>query len=171
MLNKRQQCFVNALLACGDARRAYLQAGYSARGVQSGIKRLTALPEIRAVLEAQQEPMKNGKREKTAQTEQAPVNNTLSAYGQSAADAGAQTVKPPESVSEDVGTAESGSADMPVADAPEILRYLTELLRGENSSERERLRAAELLGKRHGLFSEKTLPAAAAVMIVDDMDG
>ncbi len=58
-----------------------------------------------------------------------------------------------------------------VADASEILRYLTTVLRGEHSSDRERLRAAELLGKRHGLFQEETDERTAAVIIVDDLHG
>ncbi len=58
-----------------------------------------------------------------------------------------------------------------VADASEILEYLTTVLRGEHGSDRERLRAAELLGKRHGLFREETDERAAAVIIVDDLHG
>ena len=65
-----------------------------------------------------------------------------------------------------------------VADAKEVMEYLTSVLRGESSAEivvvegegdgcssarridkapdeRERLKAAELLGKRYGLFKEK----------------
>ena len=65
-----------------------------------------------------------------------------------------------------------GSRAAAIAQPPEVLQYLTQLLRGETGGERERLKAAELLGKRHGLFSEK--PAGGdtpAVMIVDDLDG
>ena len=80
------------------------------------------------------------------------------------------------------------------ADAKEVLDYLTSVLRGESSAEvvvvegcgdgvsearclikapdeRERLKAAELLGKRFGLFSEKvSLEGPAKVVIVDDLD-
>lgn len=58
-----------------------------------------------------------------------------------------------------------------VADPTEILQYLTAVLRGEHGSDRERLRAAELLGKRHGLFSDTLSDRVAAVMIVDDLNG
>lgn len=58
-----------------------------------------------------------------------------------------------------------------VADATEVLQFLTSVLRGENGSDRERLRAAELLGKRHGLFNEKLTADTAAVIIVDDLGG
>ncbi len=58
-----------------------------------------------------------------------------------------------------------------IADATEVLQYLTAVLRGEHGSDRERLRAAELLGKRHGLFSDKLSDHAAAVIIVDDLNG
>lgn len=57
-----------------------------------------------------------------------------------------------------------------IADADEILRYLTELLRGD-AAERERLKAAELLGKRYGLFSERLSEDAAPVTVVDDLHG
>lgn len=80
------------------------------------------------------------------------------------------------------------------ADAAEVLEYLTAVMRGESRStitvvigtgagqsepicfekapdERERLRAAELLGKRYGLFREKLdVSSAAAVTIIDDLD-
>lgn len=77
-----------------------------------------------------------------------------------------------------------------VASAHEVEAYLTSVLRGESESEivvvegegdgvssarrmkkapdeKERLKAAELLGKRHGLFTEK-LEIASEVVIVDD---
>ena len=81
------------------------------------------------------------------------------------------------------------------ADAKEVMEYLTSVLRGESEAEvvvvegigdgcseakclkkspdeRERLKAAELLGKRFGLFTEKVnLEGSAKVVIVDDLDG
>jgi len=62
--------------------------------------------------------------------------------------------------------------DHRVADGEEILRFLTAVLRGEVGSEKDRLRAAELLGKRQGLFSDKPIPEATCeVVIVDDLGG
>lgn len=58
-----------------------------------------------------------------------------------------------------------------VADATEVLQFLTAVLRGESGTDKDRLRAAELLGKRHGLFHEKDTADAAAVIIVDDLNG
>ncbi len=64
------------------------------------------------------------------------------------------------------------TADHRVADSEEILRFLTAVLRGEVGSEKERLRAAELLGKRQGLFSDKAVPEVLSeVVIVDDLGG
>lgn len=63
------------------------------------------------------------------------------------------------------------SASREVADASEVLCYLTQVLRGDHGGDRERLRAAELLGKRHGLFHEENDEATAAVIIVDDLHG
>lgn len=78
-----------------------------------------------------------------------------------------------------------------IADVQEIMEYLTAVMRGETQSEvlrfigdgyqekclkapeeKERLRAAELLGKRYSLFSENIkLAENAAVQIIDDISG
>lgn len=84
--------------------------------------------------------------------------------------------------------------DEKTADAKEVMEYLTSVMRGESESEivvvegigdgasearrfmkapdeKERLKAAELLGKRYGLFRDKMeVTGAAAVTIIDDMD-
>ena len=66
----------------------------------------------------------------------------------------------------------STKTDHTVAGSEEILRFLTAVLRGEVGSEKERMRAAELLGKRQGLFSDKASPEAVTeVVIVDDLGG
>lgn len=68
--------------------------------------------------------------------------------------------------------ASNNKTDHTVADSDEILRFLTAVLRGEVGSEKERMRAAELLGKRQGLFSDKAMPEAVTeVVIVDDLGG
>ncbi len=82
-----------------------------------------------------------------------------------------------------------------IADQDEVLKYLTSVLRGESQSEivvvegigmgsseartmqkapdeKERLKAAELLGKRYSLFKENMdVKHTASVVIVDDLDG
>lgn len=40
-----------------------------------------------------------------------------------------------------------------IADANEVLEYLTETMRDKSSYRKERTKAAELLGKRYGLFN------------------
>lgn len=79
------------------------------------------------------------------------------------------------------------------ADAAEVMEYLTAVLRGESKAsvvvvesvgdgcseartitkppdERERLKAAELLGKRFGLFTDKVnVSGSGVVQIVDDI--
>ena len=79
------------------------------------------------------------------------------------------------------------------ADAKEVLEYLTSVLRGQSQSEtiviegtgdgcsearsvlktpeeRERLKAAELLGKYYALFTDKAqVEQSGAVMIIDDI--
>lgn len=79
-----------------------------------------------------------------------------------------------------------------VADAKEVMEYLTSVLRGESSAEivviegegegyssarrinkapdeRERLKAAELLGKRYGIFNEKVTLEVEPITIVNDL--
>ena len=81
-----------------------------------------------------------------------------------------------------------------IADAQEVMMYLTSVLRGESLSEivvvegtgdgcsdarrmmklpdeRERLKAAELIGKRYGMFTDKVnVEGAIPVVIIDDLD-
>ena len=77
-----------------------------------------------------------------------------------------------------------------IADQDEVLQYLTAVLRGKSKAsvlareetgaeiviqkppdEKERLKAAELLGKRYGLYTEGVnLTGAAKVVIVDDLE-
>lgn len=80
-----------------------------------------------------------------------------------------------------------------IADQDEVLRYLTSVMRGETEAEvvvvegkgegiskartmqkapdeKERLKAAELLGKRYGVFTDKVdIDGALPVTIVDDL--
>ena len=78
-----------------------------------------------------------------------------------------------------------------IASADEVMRYLTAVIRGQSRShvlarndlgaeyilekppdEKERLKAAELMGKRHQLFTDKVkVDGNMPVMIVDDLGG
>lgn len=75
-----------------------------------------------------------------------------------------------------------------IADAEEVMKYLTAVMRGEHTEEipllcgdgcqkltqkevgaKERLKAAELVGKRYGLFTDKVgLESAVPVVIMGD---
>lgn len=81
-----------------------------------------------------------------------------------------------------------------IADQDEVLKYLTSVLRGESKSteivvegtgdgcseartiqkepsEKDRLKAAELLGKRYGLYTDKVeAESKVGVVIVDDIE-
>ena len=83
--------------------------------------------------------------------------------------------------------------DKNIADAEEVMRYLTSVVRGESESEivvvegvgdgisearnikkkpdeKDQLKAAELLGKRYGLFSDKVnISGSVPVMFADDL--
>ena len=72
-----------------------------------------------------------------------------------------------------------------VANAQEVLEYLTSIMRGEQTLQlvgdgmqditsidvaaKDRLKAAELLGKRYGIFKENVGVTMDAVVIVDDL--
>ena len=79
-----------------------------------------------------------------------------------------------------------------IADAKEVMEYLTSVMRGESNSEvivienigdymsearrmdkapdeKERLKAAELIGKRYGIFTDKTSVSVEPVVIVNDL--
>ena len=78
-----------------------------------------------------------------------------------------------------------------IASAEEVMQYLTSVIRGQSRShvlakdelgaerivekppdEKERLKAAELMGRRHQLFTDKVkVDGSMPVMIVDDLDG
>ena len=83
-------------------------------------------------------------------------------------------------------------SDEKIADAKEVMEYLTSVLRGESQSEivvvegtgegcsdarrmnkapdeRERLKAAELLGKRYSLFKDNVTLEVEPVVIVNDL--
>ena len=75
-----------------------------------------------------------------------------------------------------------------IADAKEVMEYLTSVMRGETQSsvlslcgdgyqevikkkpdEKERLKAAELIGKRFGIFTDKVKMDVEPVVIVNDL--
>lgn len=56
------------------------------------------------------------------------------------------------------------------ATAAEVMEFLTEVMRNENEGSVSRLKAAELLGKRFGLFTDKVnVSGSGVVQIVDDI--
>lgn len=75
-----------------------------------------------------------------------------------------------------------------IADQDEVMRYLTSVMRGKSTAsvlassgmgvqrviskhpdEKERMKAAELLGKRYGLFDGDRSPSDEGVQIIDDV--
>ena len=55
------------------------------------------------------------------------------------------------------------------AEATEVLEYLTSVMRGSEENTQNRIKAAELLGKRYGLFTDKLdLNAPVTIVIKDD---
>lgn len=60
-----------------------------------------------------------------------------------------------------------------VADAQEVVEFLSSVLRGEKEdmTGRERMKAAELMAKRWGILTENMRISGATVQIVDDLSG
>ena len=65
----------------------------------------------------------------------------------------------------------NGNAGPPgIAEGKEILEFLTGVMRGDADGSAQTMKAAELLGKRIGLFAEKAEPPPAPVIIDDVAD-
>ena len=140
-MNRKQRKFADEYLIDLNATQAAIRAGYSKKTAKSLGQRLLTFVDVSAYINEQHERIHN---ERTA-------------------------------------------------DAQEVLEYLTSVMRGETQSEvvtvvgigdglsearnvlkapeeRDRLKAAELLGKRYRLFTEKVdLEAEVGVVIVDDI--
>ena len=141
-LTRKQQRFADEYLVDANATQAAIRAGYSEKTAYSQGQRLLKNVEVKKYIEEQLERIHNEK----------------------------------------------------IADAQEVMMYLTSVLRGESQSEivvvegtgdgysdarrmmklpdeRERLKAAELIGKRYGMFTDKVnVEGAVPVVIIDDLD-
>lgn len=140
-MTPKQQRFCDEYLVDCNATQAAIRAGYSPKTANEQAARLLANVSIKAYIDDQLAQMHNGK----------------------------------------------------IADAEEVLTYLTSVMRGETRaaeivtefvgngisqarmmetkpSEKERLRAAELIGKRHGIFTDRlNVEGAVPVVIRDDL--
>lgn len=138
-MNKRQQKFADEYLIDCNATQAAIRAGYSEKTAYSIGDENLKKPVIKAYIEEQLERLHNEK----------------------------------------------------IADAAEVMMYLTAVLRGEGQSEivvvenigdymsearkvqkapdeRERLKAAELIGKRYGIFKDNVNVSGAIPVIISD---
>lgn len=138
----KQRKFADEYLIDQNAAQAAIRAGYSEKSARSIGQRLLTKADIRAYIDAELEKMHN------------------------------ETI----------------------ADAEEVLRYLTSVVRGESKSEivvvestgdgfseaknvekapdeKDKLKAAELLGKRYGLYSDKVnVSGAVPVAFIDNLE-
>lgn len=141
MLNKRQERFVDEYLIDLNATQAAVRAGYTVQSSAKAATRMLGRPEVRAAIDEALEKL--------------------------------HTVR--------------------VATAREVEEYLTRVMRGESESEivvvegtgegcsearritkapdeKERLRAAELMAKRHGLLESKLrIDGGVTVVLCDDV--
>lgn len=140
-ISKRQKRFADEYLIDCNAEQAAIRAGYSERYARGNAHKLVANSCIKSYIDEQLEKIHNEK----------------------------------------------------IADAVEVMMYLTSVLRGESSSEivvvegtgdgcsdarrmskapdeKDKLKAAELLGKRYGLYKDNmNIVGAIPVVISDDM--
>lgn len=140
-MTPKQQRFCDEYLVDCNATQAAIRAGYSPKAAKSVGQRLLTYADLKTYIDNQLATLHNGK----------------------------------------------------IADAEEVLTYLTSVMRGETRaaeivtefvgngisqarmmetkpSEKERLRAAELIGKRHGIFTDRlNVEGAVPVVIRDDL--
>lgn len=58
-----------------------------------------------------------------------------------------------------------------IASAEEVLEFLTGVMRNRKEETRNRIKAGELMGKRHGLFKDTIdVRGAVPIMIIDDLE-
>ena len=143
-LNARQKAFCEYYVASGNATEAAIKAGYSERTAKSIGQRLLTFVDIKKYID---ELMQKLESERIATAEEVLQNLTAMMRGE---------------IQEEVVVVE-GEGDG-VSSARIIKKQV---------SAKERIKAAELLGKRHALFTDKTkIEGTLPVMIVgeDDLD-
>lgn len=143
-LNARQKAFCEFYVVSGNATEAAIKAGYSKRTAKSIGQRLLTFVDIKKYID---ELMQKLESERIASAEEVLQNLTAMMRGE---------------IQEEVVVVE-GEGDG-VSSAKIIKKQV---------SAKERIKAAELLGKRHALFTDKTkLEGTLPVMIVgeDDLD-
>ena len=143
-LNVRQKAFCEYYVASGNATEAAIKAGYSKRTAKSIGQRLLTFVDIKKYID---ELMQKLESERIASAEEVLQNLTAMMRGE---------------IQEEVVVVEGEGEG--VSSARIIKKQV---------SAKERIKAAELLGKRHALFTDKTkLEGTLPVMIVgeDDLD-
>lgn len=141
-INKKQQRFIEEYLVDANATQAAIRAGYSAKTANEQASRMLAKVNIKSAIDEKLKLMSSKR----------------------------------------------------IADATEVMEYLTKVMRGESESEvvvvesigdytsearnhlkkpdeKERLKAAELLGKRHGIFKDSlNIDGAIPIVICEDLE-
>ena len=143
-LNVRQKAFCEYYVASGNATEAAIKAGYSKRTAKSIGQRLLTFVDIKKYID---ELMQKLESERIASAEEVLQNLTAMMRGE---------------IQEEVVVVEGEGEG--VSSARIIKKQV---------SAKERIKAAELLGKRHALFTDKTrIEGTLPVMIVgeDDLD-
>ncbi len=139
-LTEKQQRFVDEYLIDLNGTQAAIRAGYSAKTANEQASRLLAKANIKTYIDAQLEKISS---EKIADAEEVMVYLTSVLRG--------------ESESEVVVVEGSGEG------------YSKARRMGKAPDEKERLKAAELLGKRYSLFKDNVNMELEPVVIMNDL--
>lgn len=141
MLNARQKAFCEYYVASGNATESAIKAGYSEKTAYSIGQRLLKNVEVKAYIE---ELMKKIEDKRIATAEEVLKELTKALRGE---------------VEEEVVVVES------------VGNGITKAVKTKKKiSARDRIRAAELLGKRHMLFTEKQQIDITPIMFVGEED-
>ncbi len=138
-LRKMQYIFAIEYIATGDARKAAEKAGY--KNCDKTANRILRGVNVRKIIDEEMKKIQDSGKlfDERKECDVEEEQNSVGDYKK------------------------SDFYKSRIADAKEVIEYLSEVLRGEHINdngsekvnEKDRLKAAELLGKRYGIFSEK----------------
>ena len=154
-MTDKQKRFCDEYLIDRSAEQAALRAGYSGSAAcRMGAENLKK-PELQAYIERQLEQTQSERPSGPQSERPDDPQSERPDDPQSERPDVPQSERPdvPQSERPDDPQSERPKQDK-VAGAEEVMEYLTSVMRGENSSSAQALKAAEIIGKRYGLFRE-----------------
>ncbi len=164
-LTQKQQRFVDEYIISGNATQAAIKAGYSKKTANRIATENLSKPVIKAAIEKRNAEIQS---EKTADMTEVMEYLTSVMRGEQT-----ESVATAKGIYDDKAAIEKRNAEIQsekTADMTEVMEYLTSVMRGEQTesvatakgiyddvevSAKDRIKAAELIGKRHGAWTDK----------------